>query len=207
ALYLFIPATGESRLLAYGDRARGSGSTGNIDPNDPNSVYYQENNSANPAVYRCTYNAAAGHYAALTPNYTGAPSPNYSCSNITSGAGNDLMSQIARVVPGFDATYFNRVSSFGPMAGKYAGVTVQLGQNSIGYECWFDVTQSAGSQITACVDSWSRYPKRWAGMHGVFVVRTSTGWGQVFANPLNVQGGTGIGLYQLSINSIFNNGG
>jgi hypothetical protein len=211
-LYLWVMATGESRLLAEvmspPGRNIGSTATGTFDPNNPNVTYFQQNNSSTPDVYKCTYNAANGRYAAFQPNYTSGENPNFTCASITNGAGNDLLSQIAKAVPGFNASYFDRISSFGGMAGgNYIGVTVQRGQNSLAYACWFDVTQLPGSQIVACHDTWSTYPQRWGGAHGGFTQITSTGFGEIFNAPLNSPGTDGIGLYQLSIVSIGNNGG
>ncbi len=207
-LYLFIPQTGESRLIVYGDNVKGSNTNQTISASDPNTVYYAQNNSSNPNVYKCVYNAATGNYASLAAagSYTGASQPNYTCTVITSGSGNDLLTQVHNAT-GANVSYFSRVSGFGPLIGNYAAVTVQLGQNSIGYVCWFDVTQAAGSQIVACHDSWTTYPERWSGMHGLFNVYTSAGWGAIFASGLTSQGTTGIGQYQLTINSIANNGG
>jgi hypothetical protein len=203
ALFLFVPQTGESRLIAYADNTKGYLTTGTFSPSDPNTVYYAQNNVSNPNVYQCVYNASAGKYAALAPNYTGLSSPNYSCTSMTSGAGNDILSQIGRVVTGFNASYFSRVSGFSPLTGNYIGVTVQGGQqNSIGYGCWFDVTQAAGSQVVGCHDTWTTYPQRWGGAHGTFVTRTNTGWGQIFLASLTSPGTTGIGEYQLSADSI-----
>ena len=202
ALYLFIPATGETRLLAYGQQDKGNGTIGTFDPGDPDTQYYAQNDSSNPNVFRCSYNATAGKYAALAPNYTGASSPNYSCTSITSGTGNDLFSQIGKAAPGFNPKYFNRVSGFGGMSGNYISVTVQLGQNSIGYACFFDVTQSVGHQVVACHDTWTTYPERWGGAHGTFQPYTSTGWGGIFLVPLWSQGTTGIGLYQMTPTAI-----
>jgi hypothetical protein len=201
-LYLFVPSTGETRLLAYGQPSIGNGTIGTFDPSDPDTQYYAQNNSPNPNIFKCSYNAAAGNYAALAPNYTGASSPNYSCTSVTSGTGNDLFSQIGNVVPGFNSTYFNRVSGFGGMSGNYISVTVQLGQNSIGYSCFFDVTQPAGKQIVACHDTWSTYPERWGGAHGTFQPYTAPGWGAIFLVPLTDAGTTGIGQYQLSVNAM-----
>ena len=201
ALFLFIPQTGESRLIAYGDNVKGNNTTGTFSPTDPNTVYYAQNGVSNPNIYQCVYNASAGHYTALSPNYTGAASPNYSCTSITSGAGNDLLSQVHNLT-GANTSYFDRVSGFGPLVGNYISITIQLGQGSIGYSCGFDVTQAAGSQIVGCHDTWSTYPERWGGAHGLFAMRTSAGWGAIFLIPLASQGTTGIGLYQFSVNSI-----
>jgi hypothetical protein len=211
-LYLWVMATGESRLLAEvmspPGRNIGNMSTGTFDPNNPNVTYFAQNDSSIPSVYQCTYNAANGKYAAFNPGYSSGENPNFTCANITNGAGNDLISQIAKAVPGFNSSYFYRISSFGGMAGgNYISVTVQRGQNSLAYSCWFDVTQPPGSQIVACHDTWSTYPQRWGGAHGAFNQQTSTGWGEIFNTPLTSQSADGIGLYQLAILSIGNNGG
>ncbi len=210
-LFLWVMATGESRLLAEvtspPGRNIGFTATGTFDPNDPDATYFQQNNSSTPNVYKCTYNVASGRYAAFNPKYSSGENPNFTCVSITNGTGNDLLSQIAKVVPAFNPLYFYRISSFGGMEGNYVSITVQRGQNSLAYCCWFDVTQPPGSQIVACHDTWSTYPQRWSGAHGGFNQETSTGWGQIFNVGLNSQGTDGIGLYQLSIASIANNGG
>jgi len=203
-LYLFIPATGETRLIGYGGVSTfgniGNGATQTFDPGNANTVYFAQNGSSNPNVYKCTY---SGNYAALPPNYTGATSPNWTCTNLTSGTGNDLLSQISNAVSGgVNTSYFDRISGFGPMAGNYISITLQLGQGSIGYGCFFDVTQSAGRQVVACHDSWSTYPWRWFGWHGTFSADTSAGWGHAFGVPLWSQSATGIGLYQMTPTAI-----
>jgi len=124
------------------------------------------------------------------------------CNSITYGTGNDLLSQIASVVgAGFSKAYFSNVY-FGSLSGNYIGITARTGQDGIGYSCWFNVTLSAPNQITACTSSWAGTGQRWGGMHGLFNTKTAAGWGEQFNVPLNIQGETGIGLYQLSINSI-----
>lgn len=201
-LWLFIPQTGESRLIAYANNAYGNNlNATTFDPSSPNIQYYNRNSDQH--VLECTYNASAGNYASIVPSYTAAPtSPNYSCTDITSGTGNDILSQFATLT-GANKTYFNTVASFGPIHGNYASVTIRGGnQNAIGYGCWFDVTQPVGHQVAACSPSWSNYPARWAGMHGGFTEQTTAGWADMFLTPLNIQGATGVGEYQLSINSI-----
>jgi hypothetical protein len=201
-LYLLIPATGEIRLLAFGNNTIGNGTTGTFNATNPDIQYYAGSGTV-PQVYQCTYNSSVGKYATLIPNYTTAPtSPNYSCTSITSGTGNDLLSQIASVVgAGFNKTYFP-VVSFGSLSGNYVGITVNGGQQSIGYSCWFNVALSAPNQITACTSSWAGAGQRWGGQHGLFNAKTAAGWGEIFNDPLNIQSSTGVGLYQLAINSI-----
>jgi hypothetical protein len=199
-LYLLVLSTGEVRLIDYAEQGQGNGAVATFDPSNPNIVYYYSpNNSSNPAINKCTY---SGNYAALPPNYTGVSSPNFSCTSITNGTGNDLVSQIGRVVSGFNSSYFSRVI-VGSLYGNYLGLTIVAGsQGSFGYSCFFDVTQAPGSQVTGCHDTWSTYPERWGGAHGTFTVRSTSGWGNIFLVPLESSGSTGNELWQLDVTAI-----
>lgn len=208
SMYLFIPQTGESRLIAYGSDTLGNQiGQGTFDPSSPNIVWYYGN--SNHHAYKCTYNASTGHYAALSPSYVDpATSASYTCADETSMAGQDLLTQISNIVPGFNASYFNHLYGWGPLLGNYVGFAVQAGgEGGITYNCWFDVTQAAGSQVVACNNTWTTYPARWGGQHGFFTMRTINGWATVFVTPLLSPSATGTGQYNLSINSITGDSG
>jgi hypothetical protein len=128
-LYLFIPPTGETRLIDYGETSIGNFTTDTFNLSNPNIVYYAQNGSANPNVFECTYPASSAHCRALAPSY--AQSSTVSCNNLTSGTGNDLLSQIGKVVPGFNASYFGLVTTFGPMAGNFVSFTVDAGTQEV----------------------------------------------------------------------------
>jgi hypothetical protein len=200
-VWLFIPQTGESRLIAYGNNYQVT-ATGMFNPSNPNNWWAY---GADGNLYSCTYNASSYNYAAIVPNYYTTLSyttsgPGTTCTNTTSGT--TILQQVANIVSGFNPKYFNSVS-INNLSGNYIAFTVKAQtQNGLAYGCWADITRSAGSQIVACMNTWSTYPMRWTGAHGGFSSDTSGGWAHFFTTPLNSATQVGIGQYSPSITSI-----
>ncbi|MFZ0592798.1 MAG: hypothetical protein WAM39_20225 [Bryobacteraceae bacterium] len=198
-LYFFDPSSGELRTIA---RLSAAGVT--QDTSNPLLFYQYDSDSGN--IYTCSYDATDGHYRTLPTDYNPDTNPYFSCNgNLTSGTGNDVISQIKSKYPQIDMNYWG-APQFSSVQGGYATFQLRPNQNAMAWGCYFDVTQPPGQQLVYCGNSWSQYPLRWAGMHGGFGNRTPDGW-LTFATmgSLESAGTTAAGQYTMTVNKIYDN--
>ena len=200
-LFFFDPTSGELRTLAR------LSSTGVAqDSTDPLRFFQYDANNHN--IITCSYDAGSGKFRSIPVNYDPSANPYFSCGgNLTSGAGNDVVSQIKARYPQIDMNYWG-MPQFSNVLGGIATFEMRPTQNAMAWVCYFDVNQPAGQQLNYCGDTWSHYPLRWAGMHGGWGNRTADGW-LTYATMGIVRspGQTGVEQYTMQVNSIYNNAG
>ena len=171
ALYFFIPATGEMRLLSNfykpWDGAGVDGSSGTVsvtensfDPVDPRAFYgLLSTGGVDYSVFRGRY---SGDFRAWNPGYQYPPPPdNVTWTNLTlASQSRGIKSQLA-TNSNYDPAILQYIQGHGVLGTHYivAASTAQDAPCLLGF---FDITTG---NLTSSKDSWSDYPGRWGTCH------------------------------------------
>ncbi len=209
-LYLFIPhgnggsvPDGEVRQLAGGVFPRGAEceSGAPIDAANPNRFYCARGTS----VYAGQYNYAAGtscDYRNFQYRYDGQENPCVAYEELTAQPGKDLPSLIRAVRPSYDPAYDGN-PYLCDVAGRYLlFLAMQGNANNNHFALIIRYDPSAGA-VDQVLDTYTRYPSRFAGLHGCPVMESPEAI-SFLAVPSSNNGshGRGAGNYELDIGSI-----
>jgi hypothetical protein len=193
-IYLFIPATGETRLLARNYQVSTNDYTQWVGwhPTDGASWFTHRFGTS---YFKTTY---LGDFRALTPGYIqnnveSASPEQLSFSDIFAGTGNDVISQIAncRMNVLCDSGINSAVFKLPPsppqtgaaIRGSYMVLCGNAGaQDSPGYVTYWDIG-NIPARLTWAAYTWDRYPVGYGGIHGC----QSFGTGRFNLISLNAQ--------------------
>lgn len=211
--FLFVPSTGEARWI--------SALTGlAAELNILNPLQLFALNTSTNYLQQCLYDPSVGHWQSPSL-YSSALNPNISCSNINPTAtGNDVQSEIQAARPDIDQSYFGGPSlqTTAATVNCPGGLTVSPclfniqetpQQGALSWFCNIDVALTPGAaQVVNCHNSWDTYPVRWVSIHGKEQFDGSSNYTSLgVGTELNDVTKKGIGLFQLAITTIYNNGG
>lgn len=190
ALYFFIPATGELRLLstfnrAYDPHPLDGGGGGYIvlpnsfDPVDPRVIYGLADTGNSTIYYKSVFRGRyTGDYRALSTVYTTTSNDQMVWTNLTPKSQNrDLGSQLAALRPDYHPEIFPYINATGVMGRRFI-FSASSGQDN---PCLVGLVDLQTGNVSV-KDSWSQYPGRWGTCHAIQPLG-SQDWMIAFINP------------------------